>query len=385
MSNGLPPPLLDRPLEETAQTGAVSDVGVHGDAESQPKRLKLGFDLLRKAGYSGIGGLGKKETGIAEPVAVVMAPESVGLGYVEGQMKEDEEESGFGSGAGAANASDSVVIRVLPAGVSDEEVVALAAQWGGVRTYVRSGGTAVLGLSSHEQAVAMAAHFKLSGLRLGSSDVQCFVAQSKSIDEPTVAPVVPVPAKAISVAPTQEPAAVGTDALSLLLQKLGTQITLPVTAPSGMDEDDFYDFDEPKTAKPAVMSSTASFLQQVLSKPIPVASTHPVQSVAPAVKATESDASDLLSSLSSLRKIVANASVPVAKPSIPVVVEERREEVILWRAICDYEAQEDKQVSFREGDVATLLFRDEASGWSEVDLRGKVGWVPTSYFDQVKK
>ncbi len=400
-----PPPLLDAPLQEPAQASASSTVEVHAGAESQPKRMKLGFDLLKKAGYSGVGGLGKRETGIAEPVAVSVAPESVGLGYVEGQLEENEETGGSNVPEEDIE-SDWVVVRVVPSGVTDAEMIALASKWGGARRMRRREGTVALRLDTPQLAADMVADCKRSGLRLGGSDVSCFLASPEIVlgdeERRAVVPVRPKMASASAAASAAAipaalppPAAPEPDGLSLLLQKLGAQIELPPIPVRGSefsyDDEDEEEAEEkrPSEAKPLVLSSTASFLQQIRGKPV-------------LETPKLADPKQLLSSLNSLRHILAAAapvkkaevaavaSPPAAKkadspvvspspsPSLPPLPGREK-----FRALSDFEAREDTQVSFQKGDVMTRRFCDESSGWSEVELRGRVGWAPTNYLEPV--
>jgi len=48
------------------------------------------------------------------------------------------------------------------------------------------------------------------------------------------------------------------------------------------------------------------------------------------------------------------------------------------RAEFDNVAEQEKELSFREGDVITILTQD-ISGWWKGELNGQVGWFPASF------
>jgi len=52
--------------------------------------------------------------------------------------------------------------------------------------------------------------------------------------------------------------------------------------------------------------------------------------------------------------------------------------------IKDYEAQDDVELSFKKGDIINWKGSDD-SGWSQGELRGKVGWFPTATTEGLEK
>ena len=55
------------------------------------------------------------------------------------------------------------------------------------------------------------------------------------------------------------------------------------------------------------------------------------------------------------------------------------------RALYDYDAGSELELSIREGDVLAVLAEDKGDGWTEVELKGKVGSVPSNYIEVVDK
>jgi uncharacterized protein YgiM (DUF1202 family) len=53
-----------------------------------------------------------------------------------------------------------------------------------------------------------------------------------------------------------------------------------------------------------------------------------------------------------------------------------------YKAIDDFEAEEDSQVSFKEGDIITVVDKEE-DGWWFVCVNGREGWAPFSYLEPV--
>jgi formin-binding protein 1 len=51
------------------------------------------------------------------------------------------------------------------------------------------------------------------------------------------------------------------------------------------------------------------------------------------------------------------------------------------RALFDYQAGSKLELSIREGDVLTLVSEDRGDGWTEVELNGNVGSVPSNYIE----
>lgn len=54
-----------------------------------------------------------------------------------------------------------------------------------------------------------------------------------------------------------------------------------------------------------------------------------------------------------------------------------------YQAIDDYEAEDEAQVSFKEGDVVTVIDKEE-DGWWFVAVNGREGWAPFSYLETMK-
>lgn len=116
-----PPPLLDKPIEHVVHQSK----GLFVDTEVTPKRMKLGLDLLKKAGYVGVGGLGKKENGMSDPVSIVAREEGVGLGFASSHGPDSppgEEKK--------RNSSNVVAVRNIPSNATESEVLQLAQPWG---------------------------------------------------------------------------------------------------------------------------------------------------------------------------------------------------------------------------------------------------------------
>lgn len=55
------------------------------------------------------------------------------------------------------------------------------------------------------------------------------------------------------------------------------------------------------------------------------------------------------------------------------------------RAIYDYDAGSELELSIREGDLVAVVSEDKGDGWTEVELKGKVGSVPSNYVEVVDK
>ena len=52
------------------------------------------------------------------------------------------------------------------------------------------------------------------------------------------------------------------------------------------------------------------------------------------------------------------------------------------RALYDYDAANDDELTFKEGDVITILQKDQA-GWWEGEINGRKGWVPANYIKEI--
>ena len=55
------------------------------------------------------------------------------------------------------------------------------------------------------------------------------------------------------------------------------------------------------------------------------------------------------------------------------------------RAMYDYDASSELELSIREGDMLVLVAEDKGDGWTEVEMKGKVGSVPSNYVEVVDK
>jgi hypothetical protein len=55
------------------------------------------------------------------------------------------------------------------------------------------------------------------------------------------------------------------------------------------------------------------------------------------------------------------------------------------RALYDYDAGSELELTIREGDVLAVVAEDKGDGWTEVELKGKVGSVPSNYVEVVDK
>jgi len=55
------------------------------------------------------------------------------------------------------------------------------------------------------------------------------------------------------------------------------------------------------------------------------------------------------------------------------------------RALYDYDAGSELELSIREGDLLVVVAEDKGDGWTEVEMKGKVGSVPSNYVEVVEK
>ena len=55
------------------------------------------------------------------------------------------------------------------------------------------------------------------------------------------------------------------------------------------------------------------------------------------------------------------------------------------RAMYDYDASSKLELSIHEGDMLVLVGEDKGDGWTEVEMKGKVGSVPSNYVEVVDK
>jgi hypothetical protein len=70
------------------------------------------------------------------------------------------------------------------------------------------------------------------------------------------------------------------------------------------------------------------------------------------------------------------------QPSAEVEGEDFTADVCQARALYDYEATNDTELSFAEGDILTITERDD-SGWWFAELNGQTGFVPNNYVSVV--
>ena len=81
-----------------------------------------------------------------------------------------------------------------------------------------------------------------------------------------------------------------------------------------------------------------------------------------------------------------SASSTKAREKIPLPLtaasEQTSEDKLV--TLADYEDNSETSISFKEGEIAELIQKDEG-GWSFVRIQGKEGWAPTSYLAPKKK
>jgi len=56
-----------------------------------------------------------------------------------------------------------------------------------------------------------------------------------------------------------------------------------------------------------------------------------------------------------------------------------------FRAIYDYDANSELEISIREGDLLALVGEDKGDGWTEVEMKGNVGSVPSNYIEPLDR
>ena len=57
----------------------------------------------------------------------------------------------------------------------------------------------------------------------------------------------------------------------------------------------------------------------------------------------------------------------------------------MFRAMYDYDANSELEISIREGDLLALVGEDKGDGWTEVEMKGNVGSVPSNYIEPLDK
>ena len=55
------------------------------------------------------------------------------------------------------------------------------------------------------------------------------------------------------------------------------------------------------------------------------------------------------------------------------------------RALYDYDAGSELELSIREGDLLVVVAEDKGDGWTEVEMKGRVGSVPSNYVEVTEK
>jgi formin-binding protein 1 len=73
---------------------------------------------------------------------------------------------------------------------------------------------------------------------------------------------------------------------------------------------------------------------------------------------------------------------PVAPRRGAKKAEERKR---MFRAVYDYDANSELEISIREGDLLALVADDKGDGWTEVENKGRSGSVPSNYIEPVDK
>ena len=63
---------------------------------------------------------------------------------------------------------------------------------------------------------------------------------------------------------------------------------------------------------------------------------------------------------------------------------EKQEAAVKVKALFDYDASEDNELSFKEGNVITII-GDDIEGWSVGELNGKKGMFPSNYVEKLKQ
>merc|ERR1712146_825136 len=61
------------------------------------------------------------------------------------------------------------------------------------------------------------------------------------------------------------------------------------------------------------------------------------------------------------------------------------EKMQLYECMYDCDAQEDNKLSFKEGDIVTVLDKFRGAGWWKAELNGRVGLLPNNFVSEYKK
>ena len=56
-----------------------------------------------------------------------------------------------------------------------------------------------------------------------------------------------------------------------------------------------------------------------------------------------------------------------------------------FKVMYDYDAHSELELSIKEGDLVKMVSEDKGDGWTEVEMNGKVGSVPSNYIEAVEK
>merc|ERR1712000_560386 len=64
--------------------------------------------------------------------------------------------------------------------------------------------------------------------------------------------------------------------------------------------------------------------------------------------------------------------------------EEEKQDIMKYESQYDYEAQEDNELSFKEGDIVTVLDTFKGAGWWKAELNGKIGLIPGNFFTKIE-
>ena len=379
---GAPPPMLGG---ERAHPVPMDDVLLSGDAETAPKRMKLGFNLLQKAGYKGVGGLGRQESGIDNPVEVIFAPPTVGLGYAAFEEEMNQEHEGDIANLVSAEKLGNekremnvVVVRIIPRNCTNEEVLQMAETWGPVRRFAidrhRNGYMQLMG---ERKVKRMIEHYRKEQMKIRGSLMTCLAASEEVFDSlKEISLLKQQPVVFAENPASQLPPPPGQDGMSLLLQSLGAsnqslQISEEKKQSTEFDYDD-YDADEtnnslskPVNASPAVFSSLLfSLANGAFGAPAstPTTTTTKSDSMPPPLPSAATTAS-LLSSLEALQK----------------------KKIRKGRILENFKVSHESELECNEDDEVELL-SDDQNGWTEARLisSGLVGYIPTDFFEELK-
>lgn len=115
---------IQPPAATWAQQGQQGQQGRRGPQEGVRygiARTNLGFQLLKKAGWTEGSGLGAQEQGMAEPVAAFQQKGNLGLGYAPKPSKPAKEGAAAAAGGAAGGGQPAAPKRPLPEDPLDKE------------------------------------------------------------------------------------------------------------------------------------------------------------------------------------------------------------------------------------------------------------------------